>query len=234
MGIIVKKGAVGTINGKTGNVVTTKWRNKDVVKSTPRKQNKKKDAQPQPQNLKLGLMSKMLSKFKKQIKIGFNKKTNKLPGFQMAMEYNIEHAIKGEHPNFEIDYEKVIFSRGCGDIAWGGSLTLLEDNDFLLTWETAPTSSLKKNGKDILQVMVWESTNGLSEKYKESTVTRDALSTVRALQTTLVPGTVHVWIFFSSPDGKTVSNTRYMGSLQPTSENFMFFKNELQQPTQED
>ena len=226
MGIIVKKGAVGTINGKTGNVVTTKWRNKDVVKSTPRKQNKKKDAQPQPQNLKLGLMSKMLSKFKRQIKIGFDKKTNKLPGFQMAMEYNIAHAIKGENPNFDIDYEKVIFSRGSGDIAWGGSLTLLEDNDFLLTWETAPTSNLKKNGQDLLHVMVWESTKRQGAIYTAPTARRADLSTVRVIPGTLIPGTIHVWIFFSSPDGKTVSNTRYMGSLQPTVENYAFNKKE--------
>jgi len=228
MGIITKKGAIGTINGRTGDVVTTKWRRTDVVKSTPEKKKKKKGAKLQPQSVKIGLMSKMLSKFKKQIQIGLDKKTKKLPGFQMAMEYNITHAIKGEDPNFEIDYEKVIFSRGSGDIAWGGSLTLLEDNDFLLTWETLSTSNLKKNGQDLIHVMVWESTKRRGAVYSSQTATRAELSTVRRIPGTLIPGTIHVWVFFSSPDGKTVSNTRYMGSLQPTLENYLFNKQESQ------
>ncbi|SEA76114.1 DUF6266 family protein [Pedobacter hartonius] len=214
MAIITKKGPAGAMSGQIGGVVVTRWRGTDVGKSTPGKRRKKKDRQPLEQNLRLKLVTKFLSPFKQHIKIGFDKKTSKNPGFQTAVEYNLKHAVAGVYPDFEIDYRKAVFSQGALDMAWAAKIVLRGDHEILVTWEVPETSKIKVTGNDGCHVMLYSNKrHGLVDLGKLY-VTRKDLQFSSVFSMNYYGETLQAWIFFSSPDNGAVSNTRYIGSIE--------------------
>jgi hypothetical protein len=214
MAIITKKGPAGTLSGQVGGIVVTTWRDKHVGKIAPGKRRKKKGTQPLDQNLRLGMMTNFLSPFKKQIKIGFEKKTNKYPAFQIAVEYNLKHAVTGEYPNFEIDYSKAVFSQGALDMAWAGKIVLTGDHELLVTWEVPETSKIKITGKDTLHMMLYSKKRNKLVNFGKVMATRGDLQFKEYFSQLYYGETLHAWIFFSSPDGRSVSNSRYIGTIE--------------------
>jgi len=214
MAIITKKGPAGAMSGQIGGLVVTRWRDTNVGKSTPGKRKKKIDQQLSAQNLRLGLVTKFLSPFKQHIKIGFDKKTNKNPGFQTAVEYNLKHAVTGEYPDFAIDYRKAVFSQGPLDMAWAAKIVLTGDHEILVTWEVPETSKIKVTGNDVCHIMLYSNKGPRLVHLGKLYVTRGDLQLSSAFSMNYYGETLHAWIFFSSPDNKAVSNSRYIGAIE--------------------
>ncbi|CAM4404413.1 hypothetical protein SAMN06265348_11612 [Pedobacter westerhofensis] len=219
MGILIKKGSLGTFSGRVGSLVVSKWRDKTVAKDPPGKRKKKRKVKgetppKQEQSLRLGLVTHFLSPFKEYIRIGLERKTRKNPAFQTAVERNLKKAVLGKYPNFTINYQKAIFSEGDLDMAWGTTLELTGPMALRITWEVPETSKIKLTGRDEACCMLYS-----EKKQKLVTLTGETAYRgdfeMRANFSQLFLGhTLHAWIFFVSPDGKSVSNTRYAGTVQ--------------------
>lgn len=212
MGIIVKKGAIGTVNGKVGDVVVTTHRGKLVVKDTPRLRSKRDKKPKSAQNFKISLISRFLSFFTEDVRIGFYRRAAKIAPFQRAVSYNIRHAVTGAFPDFSIDYSKIVFSEGAREIAWSGKVTA-EGKGFRISWEVPPSSKLKVIGKDKGHLMVYNHTKDRPVEFREISFERADLSYATTIPLSFFGDDLHVWLFFSSPDGKTVSNSQYLGTV---------------------
>lgn len=214
MAIITKKGPIGSVKGKIGNLVVAKWRAKDVVKQTPTKKLNKKNRPKSEQNQKLGTVTHFLSSFKKYIQVGFEKKTNKNPAFQTAVEHNLKHAVTGENPDYKIDYKKAVFSQGELDMAWGTTLVLQGTDEIHVTWEVPETSKLKVTGNELVMFILYSETKDRALYLGKKTFKRADLELTAAFADLYHGNVLHGWLFFASVDGKSVSNTRYIGSVQ--------------------
>ena len=212
MARVAKIGPLGNLRGKVGEGVASKWRSLTVIKSLPAKRTKKQREKRLSQQMSLPLVSGFLGNFVHEIKIGFHNKQAKLPPFQAAVKYNYERALLGTSPDFSIDYKKVVFSLGDREIAWAGKV-VAEGNGARISWEIPQTSKIKLIGEDIANLVIFNATKDLRPGYEWQLSTRADLSFYIRIQRGSWGDHLHFWLFFTSPDGKTRSNSQYMGSI---------------------
>jgi len=206
---ILNKGILGGFSGKAGPVTGSRWRGLYIIKSRSKKKIKKKNLLPQ--NFKMRVMSKFLGKFTKWIRVGFYDKKNKQIPYNVAMKLNMRHAIFGESPNYEINYKKIIFSKGSREPAWSVSAIPEDDNQIKVTWEIPETAKLNQIGNDQAIVLFY---NKLKNRVMVSlTAKRIDLAVSISVPIAFQETTLEIWMFFVSPDGKSVSNTDYVGSI---------------------
>lgn len=212
MAIRTKKGELGEISGKVGNTVFSSWKHLAIVKSTPHKHLPNPEKSPTAQNVRIGLMSKFLSRFSKSLKVGFYKKNSKIPGYQAAFKHNLSHAIVGGKSSYHIEFSKVLMSKGTREMPWACRLSAVDSSTIKVSWEIPPTAKLSLIGKDDAYVLCYNSTTGRGS-YMVFKAKRSELSLTGVLHHFFQVGTVHFWLYFTSPDGKEASNSKYLGEL---------------------
>jgi len=217
MAIIKKRDVLlGEIKGTVGPVVVTNVRNVKVMKSRPvpkvsRKQ-RKKEAEPAPQKVKLGLMSTFISSAKQLVNIGFNKRKNVHAAFQSAVKYNLANAITGTGPDFEINYPKIVISQGSREMAWSSRIISEKTDTVTISWEIPDTVRLREIGNDSTYILCYDVSSGRAV-ISAACAPRSALSYTRKLTAGSSGHLLHAYIFFVSPDQKSVSRSDYVGSI---------------------
>jgi hypothetical protein len=204
------KGILGPVKGTVGTVTGAVIRGQATIRSRRRKRNKEQESS-KGQNAAIGLMSAFLATLHKAVDIGFAAKKMKMTPVNRAVQYNLPIALKGEVPNFEIDYSEVILSIGKGETAWAGELAIQPGLKAIVTWEIPETAKLRVIGKDIAYLVVYDTTFKKMIPQPNPPL-RANLSGSLTVYDTMKGHEIHVWIFFISPDGKTVSNSDYVGS----------------------
>jgi hypothetical protein len=206
----IDHGILGEVSGKTGPIVGARSRGQNTIRSTARKRRLKSDV-PQSQTYKLGMMSSFLAGARSAINIGFAQTKKKLDPLNRAIRLNIPLAIIGRKPNYTIDFSKVVLSTGKREPAWSEDLVLETGCKATVSWEIPETVKLKAIGKDIAHLLVYDTTFKKFAFYTAN-AERASLSCTMNLNDTMNDHTIHVWIFFVSPDGKIASNSTYVGT----------------------
>lgn len=201
------KGILGGVSGGIGTVVGAKSKGSDTLRSKPRKNKKKRPVLPQ--NSKLGSMSTFISKFKKVIDIGWNKKGDKNDPRSLAMKYNLANAVTGK--DAQIDYQKVKFSDGTRERVWSEEILFEKGRKITINWDVPEILNAKVIGKDVVHIVFYDETENYSV-YTEAGSVRGDYSKTYIVPEEYLGNTLHAWIFFVSPDGKTVSDSDYLGS----------------------
>lgn len=133
---IYENGINGPFKGKLGTVVSYQWRGIWVMRSVPKASTKERSLKQLANQQKMSLILQLLQRMTFYIRKGYHLEGEKrrMSAFNAAMSYNKKHAIKGEYPNFEIDYEKVRFAEG--DLEGAKNLQLTRSEDYIeLTWD---------------------------------------------------------------------------------------------------
>ena len=208
---IIKNGILGGVSGKAGPVVGSSWKRIYILKTRSKKKIKKKDLLPQ--HFKIGMMSKFLHPFLKEIRIGFNNFKQKDSQYNRAMSYNLHRAVKGTFPDFVVDYPNIKFSRGDRETAWSGKAVLLEDNHVKISWEIPETVKLKIVGNDLVRVMMYAEDKRKGTTFDDMAIRRDLEITFH-IAAYFEGCRMQIWLFFVSPDRKSVSDTDYIGVVQ--------------------
>lgn len=125
---IMKNGPHGPINGKVGNLVTYRVLNKVVVRMVG-KNNKPPSVKQLACRQKMGVVIAFLRPLTDFIKVGFALKAraaNKYP-YNMAVSFNVKHALAGEYPDLVIDYSKVMVANGNLPAAVNAEVSVIAD-----------------------------------------------------------------------------------------------------------
>ena len=163
---VFKKGILGGFSGKVGPIIGSSWKKKHVLKSRPlRKKNILSD-----QHYKLGLLSSFLSEFSSPIKIGFHSKKNRDNAQNSAIQYNLGRAVGGTSPDFEIDYQKIVFSRGLREPAWSGKAYRDVDHQLKLSWEIPETAKVNLIADDKAVVLIYNASRKKRLDYETTAV----------------------------------------------------------------
>src|SRR5690606_9829972 len=106
------KGALGAFSGKVGNLIGSKWRSIDYMRSRPRPSRKAASQKQIEARAKLVHANNFLSHYRDFIKISHPVKTgSKHSAFDKLMS-NVMNQIEGSYPNYSLRYEEIEFSRG--------------------------------------------------------------------------------------------------------------------------
>jgi len=110
---IITKGILGGFSGTVGTVVGSTWRGIEYMRSRP---TFPKDRQFTPaqvdQQLKFGLVTRFTQTIADLLNLTYKHYADRQTGRNSAVSYLLQHAVTGSSPGFQLDYAKVLVSRG--------------------------------------------------------------------------------------------------------------------------
>lgn len=205
------KGALGAFSGKLGNVVGSNWREIDYLRSLPRPSKKPASPLQLAQRAKFALTISFLSTIKDVLNIGFgDKKLGKSSGYNQAVKSMLHDGIIGTYPDYEIDFEKVIMSKGSLSGLFG--LSIVEGNpmELELSW-VLYENQYSAFGDDDVVIVLYNETKKLFTIYEESK--REDMAFNILMPEVFAGDEIFAWVFLVNRDGETNSNSQFAGSV---------------------
>ncbi len=207
----INQGILGGFRGKVGNVVGGNWKGIDYMRVKPANVANPKTEGQVDQRSKFSTVLHFLQPIKDFIKIGYKNYAIKMTEFNSAMSYILKNGVVGEYPDYSIDYENALISRGSLAGALNGSAASSVAGSIEFTWSD---NSGEGNAKATDKAMIL----AFNELKKEAVFVSIGVDRNTGSQTLTVPDgfsgdTVECFISFTSADGLTVSNSKYLGSV---------------------
>jgi len=214
----VEAGQIGTFKGKTGQVVVASWRGKLVGRKTPTKSKKPGTEVQNEQRSKFGLVTSFFRGLGDIIKIGYQYQKTGMTPMNAAVQYNLENAVTGTYPDYELDFSKIMLSNpiGAGEIDTGFAPTAVAAEDAVLkvSWQINPgrNASTKTSPDDRLSVLIYNVSRKRFMSYGGLAL-RSALKHDLELPYFFKGDTCHAYMFFTSKSVKEVSMSEYLGQF---------------------
>lgn len=217
----LKNGILGRIAGKLANLVTYERLGENVARMRPHKPKRKKKRTPAQQavNIRFSLIKSFVSASKGFVSVSFApdvKGTTRIPE-NGAVSYNLMHAVTGEFPDFRIDFEKVLVSKGKLPAPEDATVTL-EEKTLKFTWNAENHSDYPRSRDQVMLYAYFPDTKGT--EFITSGARRiegqDELNISYYMQNSpnaKKDSSAEVFIAFISDDRKAVSDSVYLGSI---------------------
>jgi len=206
-------------SGKTGSVIGSRWRKINYMKGLPRRSHKKATEGQIEQRDKFSMMVEFLVNLSDILVLGFNKiNTNRQTVYNYALSYNLRWAFKTGDSGLEIDFSRVMISKGRLPKASDARAEMLPDNTVKVTWppeaHTAVTSP-----EDKATVLLYCPVTKLGTVNSGKAERGDG-GLVLAIPGNSSKDVCHVLIFFTSPGGDN-SPTFYIGPVSYSEASFL-------------
>ncbi|WP_310992296.1 DUF6266 family protein [Aequorivita marina] len=107
-----QKGILGGFRGKVGSVVGVRWRDKYVMRSLPETKDRPPTEEQRKVRERFSLVARFLNPMKPIVDKYFGKKQGDKSPFNLATSYHIRQAVLEVGPDFVMDYQKVLISKG--------------------------------------------------------------------------------------------------------------------------
>jgi hypothetical protein len=207
-------GAFGGFQKKTGALVGRWLNGQNVITAIPHPSKKPPTSAQLNQRAKFGMLVSFLRPISPLIKVGFmGAHAEKQSAWNAAYVYNYRRVITGLGPAFTIDYTKVVYSIGFLSPAYdpGAMTSGAEPYTVVFDWKAffSPGSGADT---DLVTVMVY---NPDMDRYVylANAAPRSALTINLTVPINYMGYQVHCYISFVSADGKSSSNSTYLGTV---------------------
>ena len=206
-----KKGILGAFSGKIGTVVGSSWKGIEYMRSLPRPSTKAATDQQMIQRAKFALVSAFFRSASALINMGYQSLAQGKSGYNVATSDFIADAIIGTYPDFEIDYSKVLFSKGTLTGAYGVS-AVPESGGVKVSWDDNSNSGTAK-ASDQIVILVYNPGKGQFVYDINTGALRSAAEDTLLMPVEFLGDTVEVWVAFMTPDKKIFSTSMYVGQV---------------------
>ena len=206
----ISQGILGGLSGKVGNVIGGNWKGIDYLRIKPSSvANPRTEGQVNQRN-KFTITLEYLQANIGFIKIGYKAFAVKKTEFNAAMSYVLNNAVGGIAPNFTIDYNNALLSRGSLSGVLNGATDLTNAGQVDFSWDDNSAEG-NANATDRSMVLVYNPSK------KESMYILDGADRTVGAQSVVIPNTyagdtVELFMAFVSEDSSQVSNSIYLGS----------------------
>lgn len=208
---ILRGGLFGNLSGKIGGLVFSTRNNQTEVRELPKKYEGPVTQTSLNLRAKWKLLMEFLILFIPFIRIGYPKQPKqRMTAFNLAISENYRYIINGVYPNLEIDYSKVILSKGrldglsslkidqidgqTFDVKWSGSVK----------WYNYPTT----DACDRIYCILYDP---IDKRVIE--VSGDAMRSdthfLFSLPEEMAGKKIHMYVFLHSATKRVVSQTQY-------------------------
>ncbi len=206
-----KWGILGAFSGKIGTVVGSTWKGIDYMRSLPRPSTKAPSDQQVIQRAKFALVSGFFRPVSALLNLGYQSLAQGKSGYNVATSDFIANAIMGTYPDFDIDYSKVLFSKGTLTGAYGVS-AVAAPVGVKVSWDDNTGSGTAK-ATDKIVMLVYNASKGQFVYNLNSGADRNAEEDTLLMPAEFLGDTVEVWIAFMTPDKKTFSTSIHAGQI---------------------
>ena len=206
----IAQGILGGLSGKVGNIVGGSWKGIDYIRIKPSSvANPRTEGQVNQRN-KFTVTLEYLQATSDFIKIGYKSFAVKKTEFNAAMSYVLNNAVGGVAPNFTIDFTLALLSRGPLSGVLNGTTDLTTAGQVTFDWDDNSAEG-NANVTDKAMVLVYNPSKKESISILDG-ADRTVGSQVVTIPNTYAGDTVELFMAFVSEDGKSVSNSVYLGS----------------------
>jgi hypothetical protein len=203
------KGILGGFNGKVGTVIGGKWRGVEYIRHKGPSKRKNNSPGQVEQQARFARAFKFVRRMSKLFKITFRNYAQQMTARNNALAVTVKEAIIGDYPNFEIDYSKVLISRGILETELNATVTSAAG---ILTWKW--DANEKRNGGDpkdqcIIVAFCPEYNHCAYQVHGPARSANEATLDV----VPFMGKTVHTWLAFITEDGSKLSDSVFTGQL---------------------
>jgi len=206
-----KKGILGAFSGKIGTVVGSSWKGIEYMRSLPKPSTKAPTDQQMIQRAKFALVSEFFRSASALINMGYQSLAQGKSGYNVATSDFIADAIIGTYPDFEIDYSKVLFSKGTLTGAYGVT-AVSEPGGVKVSWDDNSNSGTAK-ASDQIVILVYNPQKGQFVYDINTGALRSAGEDILPMPVEFAGDTVEVWVAFMTPDKKIFSTSMHVGQV---------------------
>jgi hypothetical protein len=206
----INQGVYGGVSGKLGNLIGASWKGINYLRIKPASVANPRTLPQLTQRAKFLVTLKFLQPLGDFLKIGFKNYAVKMSPFNSAMSLTIQNAITGAYPDFEIDYQSALLSRGSLTEAANAVVASTIAGQVLIGWDdNSGDGDAQASDKALLVVY-----NPVKGHAVQSTLgsTRAEGNQIVNVPANYSADTVQTWIAFLSAAGQ-VSNSVYVGSV---------------------
>ncbi|MDO6739352.1 DUF6266 family protein [Wenyingzhuangia sp. 2_MG-2023] len=206
-----EKGILGGFSGKVGNVVGTRWRGKNVMRSLPQRTSRMPTAKQEEQREKFKTVIEFLSPIVDVLTLYFGSPQGDKSRSNLATSYHLKNAVVPTPTGMVMDYAKVLISKGDLRGIDAGTLTASATQTLVFGWQDNSGQG-KATATDELMVVVYAP--DLNLFYSNVLVaTRDATTATVTLPNFMAGFEVQVWASFSKPNTNYAATSTYMGAI---------------------
>ena len=214
----IKRGILGGVSGKIGNVVGSSWKGIDYLKTLPSNVNDAKSDVQIANRSKFLTVVRFLQPLTEFIRIGFKSLAVKKTAFNAAVSYNYHEAVTGDYPDIVMDYSKVSVSQGSLTPAYNTGLSSTVAAEVNLTW--ADNSGQGAAAADDVAMVVVYNPELKDAVFMLNAGARSDLSANVSLPDSYSGTSVHCYLCFTALSnalggqaGKSISKSVYVGSV---------------------
>jgi len=203
----LNNGPFGHLTGRVGNLVGYTLNGKNVVRQVG--QITKPPSEPKLANYqKMAVVNAFLKPILPVINLGFALEVQGTVRNQHneAVSYNKKNALQGEYPNIEMDYSKVLISKGNLPPALAPATNILSDG-IEFTWEVPPGMCYSDLDNRAMLLLYYPQNQTAIARL--SAARRSELRDFIALTPADLAQQVHAYIAFVADDRMNVSDSRY-------------------------
>jgi hypothetical protein len=206
-----EKGILGGFSGKVGNVVGARWRGKNVMRSLPQRGNYTPTEKQEEQRLKFKTVIGFLSPIVDVLNLYFGNPQGDKSRSNLATSYHLKNAVVSGPEGMEMDYAKVLISKGDLRGLDGGTLAAAAGQTLNFGWQDNSGQG-KATATDAFIVVVY--VPDLNLFYNNLAVaTRDATTATVTLPDFMASFEVEVWASFSKATTNFAAISTYMGAV---------------------
>ena len=206
-----EKGILGGFSGKVGNVVGSRWRGKNVMRSLPQRGNYTATEKQEEQRQKFKVVIGFLSPIVEVLSRYFGSPQGDKSRTNLATSYHLKNAVLSTPTGMVMDYEKVLISKGDLRGIDGGTVAAAAGQVLNFSWQDNSGQG-KATTTDQLMVVVYAP--DLELFYTNIAVaTRDATTAAVTLPNFMATFEVEVWASFSKPETNFAAISTYMGAV---------------------
>jgi hypothetical protein len=206
------KGILGAFSGKVGPVVGASWRGKDVLRSLPKRVKRIPTPQQESQRLKFTLMSGFLTPFYPILRHFYGSNSATQTRVNQAMSYHLKEAIIDDGTSFEIDFTKVVMTKGDLVGLENPQVTAAAGGVLNFTWVDNSGQGQAKDDDDLVIALFEETTK--TSLYTLNGGERSSGNTDFTTPESLIGLNIHVWIGVASKDEKRYATSVYLGTVE--------------------
>ena len=206
-----KNGINGPVSGKVGTIVGASWRGIDYVRNVADTSKVKWSEAQLNQRAIFALVMNWIKPLLPVINMGYQSFKSRKTPLNAAVGYHIRHAVSGAAPDYEIDFEKAIFSVGDLLISWVRQLNTLDAAILHLCWDNS-TESIYSSGSDCATFVVYNPLRQLFVSFVNE-ATRLEREVRLQLPLHFKDDRVHVYVFYTNSTGDRVSTSQYIGQV---------------------
>ncbi|WP_442591537.1 DUF6266 family protein [Pedobacter sp. AW31-3R] len=210
---IVRNGILGSVSGSVGPVVLCTYRDKEVVKSKPKKSSKPAVQSQIDQRSKFKMITEIMSSLSDTIEYGYKSADKSTSAMNRAVRYHLDNAVTGVSPDFKLDLSKLRLTSVNKASLFDTEVVAVAGRMLELTWgvsEEADEALRVLRDTDYAMILFYGETTQLFLSQNRLAV-RGAGKHTAKFPRLFLGDTIHGWMFFLSKDGKTVFRDAYLG-----------------------